>query len=216
MEFLGGGGGNVWSRDFWGFWFFAPFDQPCHLKSRVPPWVPTLLASLSFSFFPFRPSFNLLTSLPFLPFAFLSLSFVTPSSWPLTFLCIPYSSPVNLLPSSPPFLSHQFCLFPCQLSHPFSFPFLLSSICLSPLLISPNLPSWSHPNRCNIVCQKLRLFAHHVGCCWAFPTYPSHDALQVLTLLGVVASFWRAHLYQHCWSNNLGSCCVGLHIALDI
>ena len=160
-------GCKVWSRDFFGFWFWVPFDQPCHFKSRVPPWVPTLLASLSFSFFPFRPSFNLLTSLPFLPFAFFeSLASVTPSTWPLTFLCIPFSSPVNLLPSSHPFLSHQFCLFPCWLSYPFSFPSLVSFICLSPLLISPNLPSRSHPNRCNIVHQKLRLFAHHVACCW--------------------------------------------------
>ena len=31
----------VWSsRDFLGFWFFPPFNHPCHLKSEIPPWAP--------------------------------------------------------------------------------------------------------------------------------------------------------------------------------
>ena len=30
---------NLWSRDFFKFWFLAPFDNPCHLKSEVPPYV---------------------------------------------------------------------------------------------------------------------------------------------------------------------------------
>ena len=197
MEFFGGVKFGL--GVFLGFDFGSHLISPVTLKSRVPPWVPTLLASLSFSFFPFRPSFNLLTSLPFLPFAFFeSLASVTPSTWPLTFLCIPFSSTVNLLPSSHPFLSHQFCLFPCWLSYPFSFPSLVSSICLSPLLISPNLPSRSHPNRCNIVHQKLRLFAHHVACCWVKfetgqtfePTFPN---------ISFVPWWWQCwiHLHSH-------------------
>ena len=44
--FQGGGGGIVWSRDFfvWSprdfgwFLYLPPFDLPCHLKSGVPPW----------------------------------------------------------------------------------------------------------------------------------------------------------------------------------
>ena len=28
---------NVWSSDFFGFWFLPPFDHHCHLKSGVPP-----------------------------------------------------------------------------------------------------------------------------------------------------------------------------------
>ena len=29
-------GDKFWSSDFFGFWFLAPFDHPCHLKSGVP------------------------------------------------------------------------------------------------------------------------------------------------------------------------------------
>ena len=32
----------VWSsRDFFGFWFFPPFNHPCHLKSGIPPLGPS-------------------------------------------------------------------------------------------------------------------------------------------------------------------------------
>ena len=31
--FVGGGGGNFWSRDFFGFWFLPPIDHPSQLKS---------------------------------------------------------------------------------------------------------------------------------------------------------------------------------------
>ena len=49
--------------------------------------------------------------------------------------------------------------------------------------------------------------------------YPSHDALQVPTLLGVVASVCtplptRSNNFQHCW-RNIGSCCIHLHAALQ-
>ena len=30
-------GVKLWSRDFLGALSFAPFDHPCHVKSRVPP-----------------------------------------------------------------------------------------------------------------------------------------------------------------------------------
>ena len=29
-------GGNFWFRNFWGFLFLPPFDQPCHLKFGIP------------------------------------------------------------------------------------------------------------------------------------------------------------------------------------
>ena len=50
--------------------------------------------------------------------------------------------------------------------------------------------------------------------------YPSHDALQVLTLFGVVASVCtplptRTQQLQHFWPNKFGSCCVRLPLALD-
>ena len=47
--------------------------------------------------------------------------------------------------------------------------------------------------------------------------YPSHDALQVPTLLGVVASIYRQHERnnsQCCWRNNVRSCCICLPAAL--
>ena len=81
--------------------------------------------------------------------------------------------------------------------------------------------------------------ATHAHCAWFTKTdglYPSHGALQVPKLLGVVASVctplptraqqcWEllrpfAHHRQHarnnsrhCWRNNAGSCCVRLHAA---
>ena len=33
-------GVKFWSRDSFWFWFLPPIDHPCHLKSRVRPWVP--------------------------------------------------------------------------------------------------------------------------------------------------------------------------------
>ena len=35
--FVGGGGGNFSSREFFGFWFLPPFDHPSHLKIGYPP-----------------------------------------------------------------------------------------------------------------------------------------------------------------------------------
>ena len=115
-------GCKVWSRDFFGFWFLAPFDQPCHLKSRVPPWVPTLLASLSFSFFPFWPSFNLLTSLPFLPFAFFPFLLLPPQLDPWLFVA---SLSLPLSTSYPPPIPSCLISF---VSSPVDFPTPLLSI----------------------------------------------------------------------------------------
>ena len=58
--------------------------------------------------------------------------------------------------------------------------------------------------------------AHYTWSRKSYGLYPSHDALQVLTLLGVVASF--AHHCRHgrnysqnCWPNIVWSCCIRLH-----
>ena len=60
--------------------------------------------------------------------------------------------------------------------------------------------------------------AHYPWFTKTYGLYPSQDALQVPTLLGVVALF--AHHCQHagnnsqkCWRNSVGSCCVRLHEA---
>ena len=63
--------------------------------------------------------------------------------------------------------------------------------------------------------------ATHAHYAWFTKTYgvhPSHVALQVLTLLGVVASVCtplptRTLNSQHCRRNNVGSCCVRLRAA---
>ena len=60
--------------------------------------------------------------------------------------------------------------------------------------------------------------AHYAWFTKTYWLYPSHDALQVPTLLGVVASVCTplpTRTQQHCCANNVGSCCVRLHAALD-
>ena len=50
--------------------------------------------------------------------------------------------------------------------------------------------------------------ATHANYSWSLKSYglyPSYEALQVPILLGVVASVST----QHCWANNVGSCCAG-------
>ena len=61
--------------------------------------------------------------------------------------------------------------------------------------------------------------AHYAWFTKTYGLYPSHDALQVPTLLGVVASVYtllptRSNNSQCCWRNNVGSCCVCLPTAL--
>ena len=62
--------------------------------------------------------------------------------------------------------------------------------------------------------------AHYACITKTYRLYSSNDALQVPTLLGVVASVYTGHCQharnnsQHCWRNNVGSCCVRLHAAL--
>ena len=51
--------------------------------------------------------------------------------------------------------------------------------------------------------------------------YPSHDALQVPTLLGAVAPFAHHCQHgrnnsQHCWPNSVGGCYARLHVALSL
>ena len=63
--------------------------------------------------------------------------------------------------------------------------------------------------------------AHYEWFTKTYGLYPSHDALQVPTLLGVVATFadhcqHARNNSQHCWRNNVGSCCVCLHAALQV
>ena len=60
--------------------------------------------------------------------------------------------------------------------------------------------------------------AHYTWFTKSYGLYPSHETMQVPTLLGVVAPL--AHHYQqrrnksqHCWPNNVGSCCVRLYVA---
>ena len=65
--------------------------------------------------------------------------------------------------------------------------------------------------------------ATHAHDAWITKThglYPSHDALQVSTLLGVVASVCTPlptprNNSQHCWPSNVGSCWVRLHAAFN-
>ena len=59
--------------------------------------------------------------------------------------------------------------------------------------------------------------AHYAWFTKTYGFYPSHDALQVPTLLGVVASIYRQHERnnsQCCWRNNVRSCCICLPAAL--
>ena len=59
--------------------------------------------------------------------------------------------------------------------------------------------------------------AHYAWFTKTYGLYPSHDALQVPTLLGVVASIYRQHERnnsQCCWRNNVRSCCICLPAAL--
>ena len=68
---------------------------------------------------------------------------------------------------------------------------------------------------CNIVGAA---HAHNAWFTMTYGLYPSHDPLQIPTLLGVVASVCtplptRTNNSQHCWRNNVGSCCVRLHAA---
>ena len=58
--------------------------------------------------------------------------------------------------------------------------------------------------------------AHYTWSRKSYGLHPSHDALQVLTLLGVVASFAHhcrhgRNYSQHCWPNIVWSCCIRLH-----
>ena len=62
--------------------------------------------------------------------------------------------------------------------------------------------------------------AHYLWITKTYRLYPSHGALQVPNLLGVVAPFAHhcQHVRnnsQHCWRNNVGSCCGRLHAALS-
>ena len=52
--------------------------------------------------------------------------------------------------------------------------------------------------------------AHYAWFTKTYGLYPSHDALQVPTLLGVVASVCTPlpTRTQQLWSNNVGSCCM--------
>ena len=59
---------------------------------------------------------------------------------------------------------------------------------------------------------------HYAWFTQTYGLYPSHDALWVPTLLGVVASVCtplptRSNNSGHCCRNNVGSCCVLLHEA---
>ena len=64
--------------------------------------------------------------------------------------------------------------------------------------------------------------AHYTRFTKTYGLCPSHDALQVPTLLGVVAPFAHhcqhgCNNSQHCWRNNVGSCCVRrLHAPLRV
>ena len=59
--------------------------------------------------------------------------------------------------------------------------------------------------------------AHYAGFTKTYGLYPSHDALQVPTLLGVVVHHCQhaRNNSQRCWRNNVGSCCVHLQTALN-
>ena len=60
--------------------------------------------------------------------------------------------------------------------------------------------------------------AHYAWFTKTYGLYPSHDALQVPTLLGLLHPFAHHCQHarnnsQHCWHNNVGSCCTRLHAA---
>ena len=58
--------------------------------------------------------------------------------------------------------------------------------------------------------------AHYKWSPKSYGLYPSHDALQVPTLSEGVAHYFQhgRNNSHHCWLNNVGSCCVRLHVAL--
>ena len=74
---------------------------------------------------------------------------------------------------------------------------------------------------CRLHCSFNTLGATHAHYTWSpkhYGLYPPHDALHVPTLLGVVAPFAHHCQHgrnnsQHGWPNNIGSCCVCLHVA---
>ena len=62
--------------------------------------------------------------------------------------------------------------------------------------------------------------AHYAWFTKTYGLYPSHDALQVPTLLELLHPFAHhcqhaRNKSQHCWRNNVGSCCVCSHAALE-
>ena len=58
--------------------------------------------------------------------------------------------------------------------------------------------------------------SHYAWFTKTYRLYPSHDALQVPTLLvaSVCTPLPTSNNFQNCWRNNVGSCCVRLHAAL--
>ena len=80
---------------------------------------------------------------------------------------------------------------------------------------------------CSVIAEALHNSSNIVGAthahyAWITKTcrlYSSHNALQVPNLLGNVASVSHHCQHarnnsQHCWRNNVGSCCARLHAAL--
>ena len=157
--------------DFWPHWSALLLE--IHWVPSLPPpppgSLPFLLSFLS-PLLQFRPSFNLLTSQSFPPFALFSLSSVTPSTWPLPFLCIPFSSLVNLLTLLPSLPFSSVLSLPLLTFLPFFFPFSLFFYLPSSPLNFPKPPFLFPCKQMQrksffIVRQKLHLFAHHVACC---------------------------------------------------
>ena len=105
--------------------------------------------------------------------------------------------------------------------------------CLSSvLLIRPrangsNIVGQQLPTLLNVICcVRLHTLLHVVACCWEllhpFAHYCNTDAttrnIVGATMLGVVASLCtplqhRRNNTQHCWRNNVGKCCILLHVA---
>ena len=122
----------------------------------------------------------------------------------------------------------------CYVLRPFAHPvaccWMLIACCCAVKLFSQQLPTFLLLRDCRrSVAQQCWIRLHsssnivgvtHAHYAWFTKTYglyPSHDALQVPTLLGVVASIYRQHERnnsQCCWRNNVGSCCICLPAAL--
>ena len=61
--------------------------------------------------------------------------------------------------------------------------------------------------------------AHYALFTMTYGLYPSHDALQELGVVASVCTPLPEHARnnsQHCWRDNVGSCCVRLHAALEL